>query len=162
MTITSEAIICDLLQQLRPRAMVPEDFHWIYGFNEGGLDWCRRCAEREVKRLKRERPDGHFFVDGGFDCHESDGSAICCKCGRLLNYSLTDYGVKTEINHFAENGVVSKGQRFVTPQVAFEVVAVLEHARYMPSEYRWAAITVGEEAVAKLPKRFRAGVRSLR
>lgn len=77
------------------RESSPEPPYWIYGDNEAE-SWCYDC-------LRKELPSGKIGEDygGGYSC-EDDGSEVCCKCGNLLQYELTNYGVDYELEHFEE------------------------------------------------------------
>lgn len=64
---------------------------------DGGFSFCRDC----ILALLPNMDLGEDY-DGGFLC-ESDGCEHCEKCGKLLQYTLTDYGVDGELNHFVES-----------------------------------------------------------
>ena len=53
-----------------------------------------------MKELCPEGKGGEHF--GGGYCMEEDSCEHCEKCGKLLDYTLTDYGVSSELEHFAE------------------------------------------------------------
>lgn len=42
-------------------------------------------------------------IDGGFDSSPSDSPESCEVCGCTLRHTLTDYGVESELDHFAEH-----------------------------------------------------------
>jgi hypothetical protein len=123
--------------------------HWIGGGDEG-LDYCFECAEVEVANLKAKNPskaDG-YSIDGGWDSkRESDGSAICYRCNRILGYSLTHHGFLSEVDHF----VGSEIEVPLSPGSAYEIDAMLSAAEYDDHAESIAdAIVVGLEAVASI------------
>lgn len=77
------------------RQSSPERMYWKVD-DASGEDFCHDC-------IKKELPDGEYGEDyeGGYGL-ESDGSRVCCKCGKLLDYTLTNYGIDYEIEHFEE------------------------------------------------------------
>lgn len=77
----------------------PPPVHWVTDADDCASDYCLDCAEKAVKRSKREFPDA--FVDGGWDGKRtSDTAACCCDCGKLLGYSLTKEGLEDELSHW--------------------------------------------------------------
>lgn len=102
--ITAEGVTASLVSEiidpvaLRANA-VPE--HWIGGADQG-FGWCRQCAEKEVRRLKKADPTGEYYVDGGWST-EGDSQAFCEGCQRTLDNSFTTYACEAEIDHFRDN-----------------------------------------------------------
>lgn len=88
-------------EELSKRESAPEHPHWFCGENDDeGLTYCYGCTQEL-------RPSVRFGIDlcGGYPGYaESDGSEHCEKCGRLLSYTLTDYGVKEQLGYFLESG----------------------------------------------------------
>lgn len=79
--------------------------HWVVGYDES-VSFCRRCGEKKVRELQRGKAKterGDIFLDGGWS-QEADSVQVCETCGRLLDYTLTDYGVESELEHFEEWG----------------------------------------------------------
>lgn len=71
--------------------------YWLGGDDvDQGPSYCTQCAEKQVTAGNAQ------FVDGGW-LTEHDGCCHCDTCGQLLDYTLTDHGVESEIYHFAEN-----------------------------------------------------------
>lgn len=67
--------------------------YWLEGgTSEPSYDYCRQCADQASKSHDAERC-------GGWSS-EADSCKHCTTCGVVLEYSLTDYGVGTEIQHF--------------------------------------------------------------
>lgn len=101
----AEGVTQDLMEGLllQTAALCDEEAeHWVHGGNEA-LSYCRECCEKEVERLRKEKPGGDFLVDGGFGI-EGDRTPFCETCNKRLSNSLTDYGAETEFEHFMENG----------------------------------------------------------
>lgn len=72
--------------------------NWLIGGDaDSSLSYCRLCAEYKVARGDAED------VIAGFKPETKDGCLTCHKCGRLLEYTLTDKGVAAEIRYFSEN-----------------------------------------------------------
>lgn len=68
---------------------------WLSGGDaDPSIVYCRGCVEKAVA----QNPDAE--IDGGFTCEE-DGCQHCETCGRLLSYTLTDYGAREEIDHYS-------------------------------------------------------------
>jgi hypothetical protein len=71
----------------------PEPGYWFETEDGGdGDDYCLKCVkEKDAGRGKYS----------GYGCSsEHDGCLHCSKCGKLLDYVLTDYGAEEELNHF--------------------------------------------------------------
>lgn len=92
---------------------------WLGGDRaDPGPDYCRECATERVKAGFGE------FVDGGYDAAEAEHCCHCEGCGKLLDYFLTDYGVRDEMQHF-------HGRRLRSPldrEEAFHIARILEAA----------------------------------
>lgn len=108
---------------------LPENQHWVHGDDEG-IDLCEKCAQVRVDALRLKDPTGEYFVDGGWGCMESDGVAVCADCGKPLSYTLTDFGVLEELDHFSSTRL----QYPFSQQVAYELLAILEN--WPPDEKR--------------------------
>lgn len=90
---------------------------WLGGDGaDQGPSYCRGCAEKHVDNSSAE------FVDGGFQ-QDNDGCCHCEDCGRPLDYTLTEYGIKEELEHFAIDDLKSE----VTPELAYHLCRLLEH-----------------------------------
>lgn len=87
--------------ELSKRASDPEHPHWFCGEGDDeGISYCYGCA-------MQLRPSAQFGDDlcGGYPGYaEADSPEMCEECGRLLSYTLTDYGVTEELAHFSECG----------------------------------------------------------
>lgn len=135
---------------LLPLSSDPPPSHRI-GNGNAGLSWCKACAEKEVTRLNRAakatKRDEDFFVDGGWEAHESEGSVGCAGCGIQLSYTLLHYGVIFEADHYIENPLCQQP----VPSESYEICAMLEQAPYMdrPEDGPIVAdvLRIGETAV---------------
>lgn len=82
----------------------PESIYWIK--DAAGPDWCFICGKAMAKHLRRRSPrktNQEYILDGGYDpSHVVDGPAFCEGCGKLLSFSLTEYGVSEEIIAYSE------------------------------------------------------------
>lgn len=89
---------------------------WLGGNGaDQGPSYCRECAQKRVDAGEAE------FVDGGWD-QENDGCCHCEDCGRLLDYTLTDYGVEEELEHFRGDRM----RRAISPEQAYHLARLLE------------------------------------
>ena len=79
----------------------PEKLHWVeseYKDVDESEDRCYECAKKKAEELT-ERLKVKVFVSGG-SLQESDTCAHCQDCGELLEYTLTDCGVESELDHY--------------------------------------------------------------
>lgn len=79
-----------------------EDEHWIHGYDEG-LSYCRECAVKKVKELRKSDPDREYSIDGGWGT-DGDSTPFCETCGQRLSNTLTQYGCESEVDHFLMYG----------------------------------------------------------
>lgn len=91
-------LFAELLAPLAAKAKT-RPLHWIGGADDGEY-YCRKCCEKQVRKLKRAG-DVDAFVDGGWGTEE-DGQRWCADCAALLDHSLTDYGVEAELEALEE------------------------------------------------------------
>ncbi|WP_339829429.1 hypothetical protein [uncultured Arenimonas sp.] len=90
--------------------------HWLGSPADQGPSYCFDCASARVSAGEAN------FVDGGWP-QDNDGCCHCEDCGRLLDYTLTEYGVESELEHF-------RGTRFrraINPELAYHLARLLEH-----------------------------------
>jgi hypothetical protein len=134
MKTASKTYAARLTELLAPLAAKCETWplHWV-GNGDEGESYCRDCCEKEVARLEAENPEGDYFVDGGWG-GEEDGCAFCSndECGRLLECSYTNYGVESELEHFA-----GPDTEVTTPQSAYLMTRVLEHISGCNGDYEF-------------------------
>ena len=116
--------------------------HWIGGDDaDQGPSYCRSCAEAEVAAGRAE------YVDGGWQ-QENDGCCHCETCGRLLEYTLTEYGASEEIDHYS--GAELMGP--ISPEDAFHIAKMLEH-----DESNHQALSIAIQAVDLIKAQQSAG-----
>lgn len=105
--------------------------HWIGGADaDQGPSYCRSCAEAEVAAGRAE------YVDGGWQ-QENDGCCHCETCGRLLDYTLTEYGASEEIDHYMGTELAGP----ISPEDAFHIAKMLEQDETNPQ-----ALSIGIQA----------------
>lgn len=123
--------------------------HWIAGADQG-FNYCFACAEIEVAAIEAKSPGSYACIDGGWDAkHESDGSATCKGCCRILGYSLTKCGIESEVDHFIGTVIESP----LLPSSAYEIEAILDGIEYCKDQTLIAdAISIGREALASIEK----------
>lgn len=129
----------DLISRLEDFAnLEPPYQRWLGGDNaDAGPSYCKPCAEKAVAAGKGE------FVDGGFPGAEDDTCQHCETCGCLLHYSLTDYGVASELEHFSEHPPEAP----VGKEEAYHIVRVLVAA---PDNSE--AVQLAERTLAEIGK----------
>lgn len=105
-------IVCDLARQANAQSaywLEDDAGEWI-----DSVDYCKACATKQ----KADRDDVH--VCGPMQFEEADSCRHCETCGTLLDYRLTQFGVREESRHFIDNGV-----RYpLTPVEAYHLQAV--------------------------------------
>ena len=106
--------LIDRLNQIASVIDVPAP-HWLSGGGaDEGISYCIKCA--------KENAAEDVLVDGGW-VQESDSCCHCEVCGTLLDYSLTDAGVGSELEHFSVNGIKTPSD----PETAYHLSRLLEH-----------------------------------
>ncbi|MBS1807530.1 MAG: hypothetical protein JST84_05000 [Acidobacteria bacterium] len=78
-----------------------KSLYWVNNGPDESISYCYQCAEKEVKRLKKENPNGEYFIGGGYS-FEEDSQSFCETCGCLLQCSFTNYACEEEMRHFGE------------------------------------------------------------
>lgn len=75
--------------------------YWLIGGKDDqGESYCLDC----IRELKPNAEYGEDY-EGGMIWGESDSCEHCEECGKLLCYTLTDYGVRNELDHFVDTGL---------------------------------------------------------
>jgi hypothetical protein len=92
-----------------------ENAYWIEGSDQG-LSYCRKCGEKEVKRLKKEHPEEYFALNGGYDWQENDWPTSCEICGKRLTFIATRFCVEQEYREWKEDGF-RKTDSFLLEQI---------------------------------------------
>lgn len=88
--------LSDATDLLDKRESDPPHQCWLTGDGQDqGFSYCRDCLEPEIGPAVEE-------WDGGYSGGESDGVELCECCGCLLDYTLTNYGVSSELEHFSD------------------------------------------------------------
>lgn len=146
----ANAKIQQLLEKLRPIAdqAAALSHHWIGGSDNEGLSYCQKCALEKIAGLSAEWliSDKEFFLDGGWEAHEADSCVHCDICGALLEYTLTDYGVNAELDHYSRH---MKRKGHLLPEEAYHIVAALEQLEWCDDGKRVArGVRIGTRALA--------------
>lgn len=102
-----------------------ENVYWVHGDDEAEC-WCHACCRFKVRNLRRRNRKNRteYCVDGGW-LTEEDGPCFCAGCGKLLDCSLTRYGIEAELEHFLSYGFLS-GASTIDPGTAYELCRVFE------------------------------------
>lgn len=98
MTNSDNQFMRECIALLEERSAKPNGLFWLIPHDD--QDYCGECIQ--IKDPVREYGETY---DGFWDGHESDSSRFCTECGAVLSYSLTDYGVSNELEHFLESGL---------------------------------------------------------
>lgn len=99
--------LCESL--LSKRESSPPYVHWVInkdGYDEEG-DFCPECVIGELVRVVTEQgrvdeDDDDTRTIYEYPATEDDGCRHCETCGALLDYTLTNYGVENELDHFSD------------------------------------------------------------
>lgn len=120
---------CSLLSPMVERLESGLGFqHWIGGGDQGP-SYCYLCASKLVEQLNtnRDPQKEKCVVDGGWG-QESDSCCACEECGNPLEYTLTDCGVDSELDHFNSiEGTIKINE----PRVAYELYQLFEAGRHI-------------------------------
>ena len=119
--------------------------YWLY-MDDCGYTYCHKCAVMALT----SRPGAE--LDGGFSC-EGDSSEYCETCGKLLDYTLTDYGASVEIDHFSK-------VRFRAPLSRDDAYCIARMFGANPDDE--TALKVARRAISKIPKGARPNRRVYR
>ena len=107
----------EIVHELEKLVVHPPMPYWFYNDVDApypeDMDLCHEC-------LKEVSPDAVFGEDygGGYE-FESDSPAICEKCNKLLAYTLTDYGVDSGLDIYAEYPLIT-----LSPQESYEFLCI--------------------------------------
>lgn len=93
----------ELSHMLDQKASEPEPPYWFYNHAqlENGYDEADSLCWDCIHQVMPDAKIGEHF--GGGWCCQEDGCEACEKCGKLLDYTLTDCGVQSELDHFTEH-----------------------------------------------------------
>ena len=126
-----------ILLKLEQMSSEPPCCHYVS--DETAIDLCEECARIELGF--EVSPDRYIEALLDWD-HRSDGSSCCDRCGRLLAYTLTDYGLEEEIDHFQ-----SVTFRHICPDTAYEVARIMCAADWRDPPIKSEALKIGFAAV---------------
>lgn len=109
-----EVVVSWLRPIAAPVADEAEYSRWISARNgvdpDQSEDWCTECASAEVSRLNAAHPEHEYFVDGGWGS-TTDCPPYCWKCGKSLDDSLSEYGIRDEAEHYSLHTVSLRGEQ---------------------------------------------------
>ena len=73
---------------------------WFCGEGDDeGLSYCEAC----IHALRPNAEKGEDYLRA-YPPGESDGRVACEECSRLLQYTLTNYGLEEQLEYFKEDG----------------------------------------------------------
>src|SRR5688572_18325358 len=81
----------------------PEHPYWFHKLPDGsegdeGISYCLDCLKKRFgETFDYSKHIGDYFGGGYPGYGESDGCECCDDCGKLLSYTLTEYGVSSEL-----------------------------------------------------------------
>lgn len=128
------------------------DVHWIDTpeIGDPGVDLCHSCAMIEADRLRKKHPGAEVFVGRACGAYVAEHSCACDHCGAPLTYSLLEYGVRSEVEHFLAYPLTQDDG----PGVTYEIERILSGARYLDRAEHGSliedAVRIGETAVQLL------------
>jgi hypothetical protein len=111
--------------RMAKKADVQDPYWFIHNAGGEQQTFCFECGEkRRMELLKKFRNDPETLrlldsLDGGWSL-DSDSCEHCATCGRLLAYSLTDYGAESEWDHFRESEI-----NLASPEVAYHIQGII-------------------------------------
>ena len=117
--------------------------HWIDESDCGDL--CYPCAEKRATDIKVNNVD----IGGGYGW-ESDSPCFCESCGCPLLYSLTDYGVESELDHFLDESIT------ITDSDGYELMEIF--GRYYPN-LKYTQTEISNYRIEQLSKKIIGGER---
>jgi hypothetical protein len=104
-----------------------EPEYWLD--DDTGESYCMSCALLVIEECNMI--EGKTLeIDGGWGMGEHDTCCHCTKCGVILEYTLTDYGVDAEIDHFLSG----RDDGPLTPSDAFHLLKVFDGVVWPPEE----------------------------
>lgn len=93
--------------------------HWVSGDDaDAGPSYCGPCVQQFVA----DNPGKDIMADGGWP-QEDDSPRFCETCDCPLHYTLTDYGLVTELQHLEDSEIE------LNPLTAYELLAVFDSAQ---------------------------------
>ena len=100
-----------------------DNIHWIGGFDDECNDYCYECCLKEIEENEKAFVDGGW---GGAGCNGGyESSNRCEKCGKALDYSLSESGVMNETEYFLEYEI-----KDIDNEIAFELYQIFEDSGY--------------------------------
>lgn len=97
-----------LIGLLDKRESDPQHPYWFHELPDGseadeGISYCLDCLKKYFgATFDYSEHIGEYFGGGYPGYGESDGCESCDDCGKLLSYTLTDYGIASELAHYSE------------------------------------------------------------
>ncbi len=114
------------LLRKKAKGISPPNPWWIAGGDDEATDYCRPCAEKALVAAKdglTSEEAENLTLAGGY-VGEEDSRAHCESCGKLLDYTLTNYGVDSELDHFEREGIRND------PEEAYLILRILGDEGY--------------------------------
>ncbi len=148
-------LIEQLLEPLARRADV-RPYHWVQGGNEA-IGYCDKCIDKAVRATRKRYPkDNDIDIGGGYSTQDEEGMACCASCAKLLDYTLTEWGVKEELGHFESVplGKIGPCQAYQLCRIFEEVSKdpeTLARIRRLGMRILWDSINARPKAVKKNP-----------
>lgn len=111
--------------------------------------WCECCADKLLKRAKAILPKGKREDHEVWATEPSgeDTCPHCMDCGETLHGTVSDYCVKEELAHYAENPIDPEDE--VNPRMAVELAQVISAAYGEDVE---AATALGRSALIAIAR----------
>lgn len=100
----AEGCSAQLLVDMLPKIDVRPAPYWLSGSNDTST-YCDKCVKGALRKARKTETDAE--IDGGYLC-ESDSPESCETCGLILDYTLTEYGERSELEHFGDYGITKQ------------------------------------------------------
>jgi hypothetical protein len=119
-----------LFNLVGPHMSKMEHVRWVSGGPNEAENYCYEHALKIVESLQATDPtDSERYRVGGGYGSEEDGSANCTTCHKTLLYSLTKYGIESELDNF-ESVRVSYRALKRSPEMSYELGELVASSVY--------------------------------
>lgn len=151
----ANSIVATLDGYARANGVRPVQPHYIWGmfniehqgdtlYSDEAHEYCEQCAEalllKVLPLLSAEARDDHRM--SATDCDSEDTCKHCMVCGKLLDYGLNSFGVRSELEYYE---IQFRDREGLPPGDAFHVARIIEADPTNPD-----VLTLATAAIARL------------
>ncbi|MBT3941000.1 hypothetical protein HOD83_02735 [Candidatus Woesearchaeota archaeon] len=83
--------------------------------------YCVDCIDAAVEQAREDEKEPSIVSSGGWTAEESSDIEVCGTCKKLLDYTLCDTGLESELSHF-ENETFDIND----PRICYQLERILE------------------------------------